>query len=187
MTGESNKQRFGYHRATFVDFMAESLVVCPNCSCCAIVTSAGTTGTKSFVPHRLVCSHCGLAKEEPHRGLNRGWSDTPEDGVFHLPLWLQSTCCRHVLWAYNGSHLRFLNDYVGAELRERRRSPEHGWCNASLASRLPKWMQLAKNRNEILRVIGKLEQRLLDAQPKSSKLHVAPRGHPSNYPTTKRS
>ena len=179
MAGETNKRRFGHHLATLVDFTAESLVVCPNCSCCATVTRAGATGTKSFVPRRLVCSHCGLAKEEPNRGLNRGWSDTPEDGVFHLPLWLQSTCCGHVLWAYNAGHLRFLKDYMGAGLRERRRSPEHGWCNASLASRLPKWMQLAKHREAILRGIGKLELRLVDAESENSELNRAPRGQKS--------
>lgn len=183
--GESTTQRFGYRRATLVDFMTESLVVCPRCSLCATVTSAAPAGTKSFVPRRLNCSHCGLTRREEKRGLIRGWNDAPEDGFFHLSLWLQSDYCGHVLWAHNAGHLRFLKAYVGAELRERRRDPEHGWCNAGLASRLPKWMQLAKHRTAIIRAIGKLEQRLANAGFEAHEPNRASRRQTSKPPPRK--
>ena len=38
----------------------------------------------------------------------------------------------------------------------------HGWRNASLRSRLPKWMQVAKHRAEILRCAARLRERLAD-------------------------
>jgi hypothetical protein len=182
---KSAPQRFQDRRESLFDFAAESLVVCPRCSHCALVTHVGSTASNSFVPYRLICPHCGLTRQE-QTGLRRVWSDAPEDGIFHLPLWLQAPCCGHVLWAHNARHLQFLKDYVGAELREHRRDPEHGWLNKSLASRLPKWMQLARHRNEILRVIEKLEQRLLDGQSRRSPPHGVTSGQPSKHLPRKR-
>jgi len=179
LAGGSVPQRFRNQQATLFDFLDEALVVCPNCANCATVTRAGSADSGSFVPHRLICAHCGLARTEQNAGLNRSWSGAPEDGFFHLPLWLQAPCCGHVLWAHNARHLRFLKAYVGAELRERRHDPEHGWLNKSLASRLPKWMQLAKHRESILRAIGKLEHRLVDAESEKSEFSRAPRSQKS--------
>ncbi|MGI5171658.1 hypothetical protein ACQEU3_45665 [Spirillospora sp. CA-253888] len=36
------------------------------------------------------------------------------------PLWLQRSCCGHVLWAYNVRHLDLLESYAAAKLREGR-------------------------------------------------------------------
>jgi hypothetical protein len=77
-----------------------------------------------------------------------------------LPLWLQAPCCGHVLWAYNARHLQFIRDYVRSGLRERRRSPKTGWSNRRLASRLPQWMVLARNREATLKAIIKLDVKL---------------------------
>ena len=41
------------------------------------------------------------------------------DHFFGLPLWLQTSCCGQVLWAYNEAHLNFLESYVQSRLRER--------------------------------------------------------------------
>ena len=77
------------------------------------------------------------------------------DWYFRFPLWLEISCCGETLWAYNEKHLEFIEKYVAAKLRER--VPN---INKSLASRLPDWIKRAKNRDEILKAIGKLKEKL---------------------------
>jgi hypothetical protein len=77
-------------------------------------------------------------------------------------VWLQQPCCGEVLWAYNGPHLRFLAEYVGAELRERWPDTNEGWQPlGGLGRWLPRWVLLAKNRKAVLRGIEALRERLL--------------------------
>lgn len=97
----------------------------------------------------LVCE-CGWDCQEPYR-----WDRLPLgiiDPVFGLDLWLQAPFRGEVLWAYNGEHLAFLRDYVAADLRER--MPKR---NRSLVARLPAWIKSAKNRDDLLGAIAKLE------------------------------
>src|SRR5690606_31046867 len=82
------------------------------------------------------------------------------DWYFHEPLWLRTPCVGHELWAYNEKHLAFIKDYVSADLRESYRDAEYGYSNKSLASRLPTWIKLSKNRDAVLAAISRLEGRL---------------------------
>lgn len=76
-------------------------------------------------------------------------------------LWLRAECCGgRVLWAANEEHLRYLEDYVGAELRER--SAEL-WKSAGLSWRLPTWMKEAKHRDEVVHHLGRLRASLSDS------------------------
>lgn len=73
------------------------------------------------------------------------------DPHFGLPLRL-STSTRHgTVWAYNQRHLDELTGYVTAKLRVRQNSG-----NSAMFSRLPKWMKLAKHRDEIAKALSKL-------------------------------
>jgi hypothetical protein len=92
----------------------------------------------------------------------------PESWDISLSLWLKCPCRGHVLWAFNAEHLAWLEAYVSANHRERKHEnldckPED-FCrsNSSLASRLPKWMTSAKNREDVLNSIKKLKRRLID-------------------------
>jgi hypothetical protein len=87
-----------------------------------------------------------------------GVPDALVDSCFGLPLWLQTTCAGHVLWAFNARHVAYLKEFVSADLRERR-----GTVNASVASRLPGWLKQAKHRGEALRAVGRLEHLLLSS------------------------
>jgi hypothetical protein len=165
MSTPAQHQRFRDRGEHIYQFMDEFLVVCPKCSRWAKVQREDPASTDWFAPRRVTCRHCGMTKRSQERGISRSWHGSPEDDYFHLPLWLQSPCCGDVLWAYNARHLRFLRDYVSSDLRERRRNPKLGWGNGSLASRLPRWMQLAKNRGGILKVIEKLEEKLMGTEP----------------------
>jgi hypothetical protein len=132
------------------EFLGDILVECPKCGGCA----------RDLVPRRgerrLSCTGCGHVAE---RVLEVGVfyvNREPRDAYFDVPLWLSAPCCGEVLWAYNLAHLDFIEAFVCATLREPARHPDWGWQNSGLASRLPRWMQLASHREEILRTVRKL-------------------------------
>ena len=96
----------------------------------------------------LSCKHCGFIK----KGKNLFFDIRPD-------LQLETSCCGNKLWALNEEHLQYIENFVSAELRERVHD-ENGWHNQSLSSRLPKWIQSAKNRDEILKAVEKLKKRI---------------------------
>lgn len=111
-------------------------------------------------PYRLVCG-CGYAKDWSEQRL---FAVDGRGAVYHgdmrLPLWLSVSCAGDTLWALNREHLTLVKRFVSATLRERVRDTEFGWQNKSLLNRLPKWIQSAKHRDEVLRGIRKLETKL---------------------------
>jgi hypothetical protein len=96
------------------------------------------------------------------REIARGWYRVCDD-YFELPLWLQTPCRGEALWAYNDHHLSFLENLVGARLRERGRHEKYGWSNGSLISRLPTWIKAGKNRADVLKGLSRLRRRLQEA------------------------
>jgi hypothetical protein len=157
---------------TILAFGSEFLVVCPRCSGQAGVRDRG----QAAEPHvALTCSNCGLSKFWAPAESGTQHSVTaadpkryppgivamggPVDWYFHLPLWLQIGRCSETLWAYNQAHLAFLEDYVRATLREHERGA-HGWRNQALHNRLPRWMKDARNREDILKCIERLREKL---------------------------
>jgi hypothetical protein len=165
------KQRLKEEGVRLEDFGNSFLVVCPKCSGRATVIDRGA-GIKPQII--LTCAACG--RSETWRCLGPGVMYSTDQGnyrpghvcvgaafdwYFHLPLWLQLPCCGETLWAYNAAHLGFLESYVGAVLRERRRDENDGWSNQSLASRLPAWMKVAKHRTEIMKCLSKLRERVV--------------------------
>lgn len=156
--------RFQDDGRTVYDFGAEFLVHCPQCSQRARVAplreaQPQTDATQGlFAPRRCVCPACGFVRVHDEMGF--GISADAKDWYFGLPLWLQTPCCGHTLWAYNADHLAYLKAFVCATLRER--APhDHPYRNRTLASRLPLWMKRQKHRAEVLNGLARL-QRLLD-------------------------
>jgi hypothetical protein len=145
--------RFEDDRAWVGQLFGEVLVACPECGECARAESTGP------VSARLSCPHCGRQLERSE-GPVTVFGEAALDPYFELPLWLQVGCCGHTLWAYNREHLTFLEAFVGAKLRERLHDPKLGWANASLASRLPKWVKSARHRGEILAALETLAEKL---------------------------
>lgn len=78
------------------------------------------------------------------------------DGYFGMPLLLTANFKGHLFWAYNDEHLSELKAFIGADLRERHHLI--GRSNGSMISRLPLWIKSAKNRDELLKLIEKLER-----------------------------
>lgn len=137
---------------TIYEFGDEFLVECPKCRKQAKVVLAETEKADIFSPRKCVCVNCGYSDIWAKKEIAAGGDF---DSYFRLPLWLKISCCGKTLWANNERHLQFLEDYVKAKLRKR--EPNH---NKSLASRLPQWIKSAKNRDEILKAIKKLKERL---------------------------
>jgi hypothetical protein len=156
----TSQQRFEDTGQSIYDFMDEILVVCPKCNGCARTFRIDSSNKDWFAPRRLVCASCGHTKDWVKRAIARQWQGEPRDDYFALPLWLQAPCAGETLWAYNRDHLAFIESFVGAKHRERTRDQESGWRNKSLASRVPKWMQSAKNRAAVLQAITKLKEKL---------------------------
>lgn len=151
-------------------FTDHVLVRCPRCAACAHLRwlSAHTERRKNrtvrLAGHRLTCGACGHTTDWLREF---SWQVPPVIGVgpvlhgFGLEVWLQAPCCGEVLWAYNEPHLRFLETYVGAELRERWPDTNEGWQDiGGLGRRLPRWMLLAKNREAVLRGLTGLREQL---------------------------
>jgi hypothetical protein len=114
-----------------------------------------------FRPRRLVCHQCGANRDwtarqtRPNGGALIGVAlGGPKDPFFGRPLWLQTPCCGHLLWAYNASHLNVLHTYVAADVRERT-GPTVG-----MLARLPAWIKKANHRAEVLRAIDRLRDQL---------------------------
>ncbi|WP_223787464.1 hypothetical protein [Marinicella meishanensis] len=135
-------------------FADEFVVICPRCAGKARVL----TRQKANEPKQtfqLVCPDCGLSQSKTagpawHCHADRDW-------VFGLPLYYTITTSQGQLCAFNEAHLQYIEDFVSAKNRLRRRD-QHGWANQSQISRLPKWVKLAKNRALILAKIRKLKR-----------------------------
>lgn len=153
---------------TIWSFVDEFLVVCPRCAEQAIVKASTDAN-----PPRLTCSSCGLSRDwgVSSRGvlISPSAANWPKgqyalgdvaDPYFHLPLWLRVPCGTNTLWAYNKRHLAVLREYV--ESIDRRKPPRSPVDprNSLLASSLPKWIKLAKNREAVLRAISSLNEKL---------------------------
>jgi len=160
-----NKPRFRDGARQLYDFLDEILVVCPACKGSAAVRTygpalpAGVAGGGLFQARRLVCERCSYVWEWARVGVALPVTGEQVcDPFFHLPLWLQTSCCGKTLWAYNRRHRQFLEEYIRAELREKESSPRAGYHNQGLANRLPEWMIVGKHRQAVLRALFKLQQ-----------------------------
>lgn len=163
-------QKFKHKDVTLESFGSSFLVVCPKCEGRATVLNRGDEAHPKI---RLTCRVCGHSDDWVC--LNPGYCYSADstkyqkgsvciggavDWYFHLPLWLQTPCCGETLWAYNEEHLNFLENFVSASLREQEKDEQFGGSNRSLASRLPKWMQSAKNRERVLKRLAELRDKL---------------------------
>ncbi|MFE7414830.1 hypothetical protein [Streptomyces laurentii] len=158
-----SSDRFRDPRSTTYDFMDVIMVRCPVCDRAARVVPAPEAQKRGawvlFGPRRLVCHGCGLSRIRmgSERVVARlsGTAQAATDPYFGMPLWLRAETRHGWLWAYNPEHLDLIRRFVQASLRERAPWYDTGQ-KMTLVARLPAWIQRAKNREEILRVIGRI-------------------------------
>jgi hypothetical protein len=125
------------------------LIECEKCGQCATLRQFTFPRDKRSVVRMGECSclHCG-----------RRWSEkVGPDFMTRGPLWLRMPCHKNVLWILNRPHLEFLEEFIGAELREERM--EHV-SSRRLSAALPRWMLVGKSRNDVLRCLRKLHEKL---------------------------
>ncbi|MBL1407828.1 hypothetical protein [Sphingobacterium faecale] len=154
------------------DFTGRIEVVCPRCEKRALIIGANIYESMSVHEERgrFSCVSCGYAIKygstpkvavyvesrgvpKYTRVLHR---NAPIDPFFGFALWYCIEANEGVLWAYNLEHLSVIEAYVIGSLRERKGMP---YQNNSIASRLPKWVSAAKNREYVLRLIANAKNR----------------------------
>jgi transcription elongation factor Elf1 len=106
---------------------------------------------------RVKCPAChAVASYPPEYRSYRGFGGTTEgtDPFLGLDLWYRDSLGEHLFWAYNYDHLHYLEGYIGASLRERKTA-----SRMSMVEKLPRFMQLAKNRGALLKLIARLKRK----------------------------
>ncbi|HMW39023.1 MAG: hypothetical protein K1X68_07330 [Saprospiraceae bacterium] len=160
------KRTFDSYHVTLYEFVREILVVCPNCSQLALVSSGNFQEFKAKIEGlNLSCKHCGYSRRlEP---IERRQSPAQKNGVilkfgnaidpfFHAELWLLTNYRSRTLWAYNIEHLDFICRIISSDLRERHHA---GRTIRGIGSRLPKWILAANARKDLLNLISKLRNK----------------------------
>jgi hypothetical protein len=103
---------------------------------------------------KVSCKNCGKAKfYEAKHARNTIDSQAPIDPYFGLQLWLQSGFDGSILWAYSCAHLDFLEEYIGAKLRE-----EKVVSKRSLVQNMPAFISKAGNRAKLLKLISRMRK-----------------------------
>lgn len=148
------------------DFLEEILVCCPRCENCARITLAESRDEKYFyiifAKRRLLCAQCGLMREwkETTFGFNERAS-LLRDPYFDALLWFQMDCCGNTLWAVDRAHLSAMEQFVQAGLREQKYISDYEHTiHGSLGNVLPRWMKIAKHREDVLACIAKLKRKI---------------------------
>jgi len=139
--------RFQDENLIYSDFYKEVWAVCPNC-----LEKAIATVNFEEKKARIFCSHCGLYKEKTTALLSQGTLQMSAHHYFQADLWLQAPFKNEVFWAYNENHLKYLERYIGAALREHKDR-----THFTLLEKLPKFYHEAKNRVGLLKIIAKLK------------------------------
>jgi len=106
----------------------------------------------------VTCSYCNHLKQGTMQKINLKYQleySEIKNGIepyFGFPLYYQTSFDGKVIWAYNRNHLVYLIEYIDADIRETIRV-----CQSGKASYfLPKFMTLAKNRNQIVKLLKRL-------------------------------
>jgi DNA-directed RNA polymerase subunit M/transcription elongation factor TFIIS len=103
-------------------------------------------------PHCNQLKHATIQKISLNCKLDSGEVRKGVEPYFGFPLYYQTSFGEKIIWAYNRNHLLYLIDYVDADIRETTRT-----CQSDKASYfLPKFISLAKNRNQIVKLLKRL-------------------------------
>jgi hypothetical protein len=126
------------------------LVVCEKCGKCATLREFVFKRKPKAEIRRFAncsCLHCGDQ-----------WMVPAGTHFFTTgPLWLQIRCHKNVLWILNQPHLAFMEHFIAADLREER-MPERS--SRRLSAALPRWIISGKNRDDVVRCLKKLREKL---------------------------
>ncbi|MBW8361474.1 MAG: hypothetical protein K0M56_04730 [Kaistella sp.] len=144
--------RFQDQQYRLSDFQQEVAVICPVCTKKATAKADYEAQTV-----RLICTHCGHHREVSNClttfGI-RAHYRTAAHVYLDLPLWYETSFKNEVFWAYNEAHLLYLEQYIGAKLREHKDRTYF-----TVLEKLPKFYHDSKNRDALLKIISKLKNK----------------------------
>ncbi|NEZ43707.1 hypothetical protein [Paenibacillus alvei] len=109
---------------------------------------------------RIACPHCSAVNQVPLRraltytGCYSDFRDE-RDPVFQLELYYLDYFRSKPVWAANWEHLNYLIRYISADLREK----PAGVIKRTASHSLPAYMKDAKNREAIVKLLYKLQQK----------------------------
>lgn len=148
-----NLPRFTDQNYRLSDFEQEVWVVCPQCRQQAVAHIHNNDKEA-----RLNCVHCGYSKSASKlvQYADRKYAELKQAAhlYFNAELWLSYAFKGEVFWAYNPSHLTYIEQYVAAKLREQKDR-----THFTLLEKLPKFYHDAKNRKALLKIISKLKNK----------------------------
>lgn len=149
-----NEDRFHDKQFVLSDFQKSVAVICPGCNRKALATVDYDVG----IAH-LICSYCGYNKQTSTEIIVFGMKarkTAHAAAYFNATLWFAAPFKNEIFFAYNDAHLDYLEQYIGAKLREHKDR-----SHFTLLEKLPKFYHEAKNRNALLKVIQKLRAKVL--------------------------
>lgn len=124
--------------------------------CLAFLDLDSVEGYKSIPTYiNVTCHSCytiNQVKENWEPYIAKYQESGITDPAFGLPLWFQGSVKGNIIWAYNLRHLTEIKNYVQATLRERTTDR----FKMTMVEKLPDFIKLAKNREEVLKAIERM-------------------------------
>lgn len=148
----AEQNRFIDQKKRFNDFQTEVAVYCPKCKKKALAT----VDYEEYKAN-LFCSHCGYHERTSTEIMVQGMKSSLRQNAayfFNVDFWYVASFKNDFFFAFNEAHLLYLEQYIGAKLRERKDR-----SHFTLLERLPKFYHEAKNRDALLKIIEKLKKK----------------------------
>ena len=121
ISGQGRRSQRIHPYAAFRETVGDPVqVVCPRCGDRGRVYPLRFARNVYETGGLYLCDSCELAITgfDPVATFLQDDDRAPLDAVFRLPLWMQTPCCGHLLWAFNLRHLQLLIEAVGQPLAE---------------------------------------------------------------------
>ena len=145
-------QRFSDQNHRLSHFYDRVEVVCPGCG-----KKATATADYEKKEARINCMHCGYSKITGTAievlGMS-GHLNVAANEYFDAELWYTAPFKSEEFVAFNREHLDYLEAYISAMLREHKDR-----THFTLLEKLPRFYHEAKNRDTLLKLIGKLKNK----------------------------
>lgn len=146
------QDRFQDQNYRLTHFQEEVAVACPKCH-----KKALTTVNYEEKKAKLTCMHCGFHDVKDtlltHLGYTANYK-ADASTYFDVETWYLAPFKNDFFFAYNEAHLLYLEQYIGAKLREHKDR-----SHFTLLEKLPKFYHEAKNREPLLKLIQKLKKK----------------------------
>ena len=145
-------QRFQDQNFRLTHFQEEVAVVCPKCN-----KKARATVDYEEKKAKLTCSYCGFHEIKDSLLTFLGYTahyKAEASAYFDVEPWYYAPFKNDIFFAYNEAHLLYLEQYIGAKLREHKDR-----THFTLLEKLPKFYHEAKNREALLKLIDKLKKK----------------------------